>query len=137
VAASDYLAVLGRHPHDPATWYDLGVLAQSTGDMTAAERDYSASVAGDPGFAPAFFNLGVALGRTNPSLAMGYYRQVVALEPGDAAAHLNLGLLLRWVGQQSAGDDEVHRAVSLDHSLSGRNTAVGAMAAVTSWHSIT
>jgi hypothetical protein len=120
LAANDYLRSLNLEPNDKLVWYDLGLIEQQAGVEASAEHDYEASIAHDPRFVPALYNLGTLVASTDPARATTLYERVIAIQPKDAEAHLNLGFALHALGKVAQGNAEIAEAVRLDRALSSR-----------------
>lgn len=70
-----------------APWNELGVLQRRQGRFAEAEQSYLKAVAADPGYANAYFNLGVLyeLYLQRPELALDQYARFRELEAADPA----------------------------------------------------
>ena len=89
--------------------------------MTAAETDYRKTIAIDPKYAPALYNLGIILADAgNKTEAIDLYRRATVADPNFARAFLNLGLLLFDNGDQGASAIALTKAVRLDPTLLAR-----------------
>jgi len=89
-------------------------------DIWLAPHDYQESIADDPRYVPAPYNLGTVVASGDPTEAVTLSERVIAIDPGFAQAHLNLGFALQAVGQVVEGDSQIAQAVHLDPSLSSR-----------------
>ena len=101
---ADYETALTTDAGNVLALYNLGLIAQTSGDTEGAEARYRAVLVADAQYQPAVFNLAIvrkALGDLEEAETL--YRRAIELRPGDAGAHLNLGLLLReTVGRSTA-----------------------------------
>lgn len=120
-AGRDYRDAIKKDPSNKIAYYDLAVVDQTKGRLTLAETEYRQALRLDPNFVPALFNLAIvrtAAGSKNE--AVDLYRRAIAAQPSYAAAHLNLGFLLRDIGEVTAGNAELAKAVQIDPSLRSR-----------------
>ena len=115
-----YREALVHNPNNKFAYYNIGVIAQSSGRTRVAQLNYELALAIDPNFTAALFNLGTTLTRTDPAGAARAYRRLVAIQPGNAGAHLNLGYALRALGQNDEARKEFDRAVTLNPKLKSR-----------------
>ena len=119
-AETYYTQALAIQPANAAALYDLGLCQQLTGDATDAETHYRAALAVNPNFVAALFNLATVVTQSAPSEAENLYQQIIQIEPNYANAHLNLGFVLRSLGQITAGNKQLQKAVQIDPKLSSR-----------------
>lgn len=115
-----YRAALADDPSDKFAHYNLGLIAQTQGNESSAVSEYQRTLAVDPQFVPALFNLAVLRTKNDAAEAIELYRKIIGIEPNHATAHLNLGFLLRAFGKATEGKAELDKAVKLDPSLAGR-----------------
>jgi tetratricopeptide (TPR) repeat protein len=123
LAVADFLAVVKADPRDKFAWYDLGDIADQSGQPTQAVADYRRVLAIDGGYVPALYNLAVIETPGAPSTAAQLYERALRVEPGDADAHLNLGYVLKSLGHTSTGDAQIATALRLDPALAARVAA--------------
>jgi Tfp pilus assembly protein PilF len=125
-AKKDFEKVLRSDATNKFAHYNLGYIAQTTGDRGETERQYRAALATDPKFGPALYNLAVAVtadGDTGEAISL--YRQAITADKKDANSHFNLGLLLRQQGKTAEGNTQVRFAVQLNPALAPQATAQG------------
>ncbi len=100
---------------DRETAFRMAVERQQSGAGADAVRIYQKILSADPGYAPAWINLGVALrtlGRIDA--AIGCLRRGAALKPRDAGALSNLGNALRAAGRLGEARDCHLAAIAID-----------------------
>ncbi len=97
--------------------YEKGLEAQRRGKLQEALKLYRASVKSDPGFRPAYNNLGALYSRSGrPDLALGFFK--LALELGeDAAVYFNLGSESYRLEKWKESRQYLVRALKLDPRL--------------------
>ncbi len=113
--------VLEKEPRNKYAFYNLGLIAQVSGDKPVAETNYRQAVSIDPKFTSALYNLAIvrkAVGDTTSAIT--FYRQAIAADPNNPAPHFNLGILLRATGDKALGDAEIAKAVELNPALASR-----------------
>ncbi|GAA4602926.1 hypothetical protein GCM10023195_09360 [Actinoallomurus liliacearum] len=113
-ALIDYTAAARIAPRNAISHYNKGVILQGIGRSTAAELEYLKTLAVDPRFGSALYNLGVLLATTRPAKAISFYERDLRVEPRNAAAHLNLGLLLVGRGESGLGRRHLRTAIRLN-----------------------
>jgi tetratricopeptide (TPR) repeat protein len=90
-------------------------------EIDAAIRDLTTAIKLDPLSVDARLQLALAYGRsTQPSLALGIYREGLALAPNDYRLYNNRGVFLESQGQAEAAIADLSRAIELnakDHIL--------------------
>lgn len=88
---------------------------QQAGRLERAIELYRHLLISQPGFAPAWNNLGVALRATDRfEAAVAALRRGVALGPSDAGAWSNLGNALRSIGDYRAAAEAHERSIALE-----------------------
>jgi tetratricopeptide (TPR) repeat protein len=101
--------------------YNLGLIAQTSGDRAAAEREYRIALALDERFATALFNLAIVRSEAGAlDEAAELYRRLIAIEPRNAGAHLNLGFVLIQKGARAEAKTEFSEALRLEPKLAER-----------------
>jgi len=103
----------------PAALYEMGLTHQQAGEVEAAIGAFSAALAQDPAFAPAYRARAAAyLALGDPAAALADGQMAVALEPRDAAAHALLGeILRRGFRDPLQALDAYNRAARLDPAM--------------------
>ncbi len=119
-AIEEYRKVIDLDPNNKLAYYNLGLIDQQAGRNASAETQYRQTLALDPDYVPALFNLAILRTEPAPTEAIDLYRHIIAVKPDDANTHLNLGFLLKKLGRDTEGDDEISTAIALDPSLTGR-----------------
>jgi Tfp pilus assembly protein PilF len=119
-AVADFLLIVREDPKNQIAWYDLGYIAQENDQDSQAIHDYQSSLAGDPNYVPALYNLAILDTPSAPQTAATLYERAIKVEPDDADAHLNYGFLLETLGQEKASQEQLFRAVQLDPTLKSR-----------------
>jgi tetratricopeptide (TPR) repeat protein len=121
-AKTDFNAVISTDPSNKYSdnsiaYYDLGVIAQSAGQTSAAVGDYQNAIKLNPNYVGAEYNLAIEETASNPQGAITLYRQVILTSPSDVNAIYNLGLLLYETGDKTQGDTYLNQAISIAPSL--------------------
>jgi tetratricopeptide (TPR) repeat protein len=94
-AESLYTTAMRADTADPVLPFNLGNVFQAQGRAPEAKIAWQISVARDPAFAEAWYNLAMAAEDEQQSdLAVAEYRRAVQAQPDYADAHFNLALLL-------------------------------------------
>jgi predicted O-linked N-acetylglucosamine transferase (SPINDLY family) len=82
LAASLYRDWTQRNPDDPllhAVWFNFGVLLSDLGDLAGAAQAFGEAIQRNPGFLPAFVNLGSVHEKLGaPELALAHWSHVTA-----------------------------------------------------------
>jgi tetratricopeptide (TPR) repeat protein len=112
-----YLQVIKTQPSNYFAQYDLGVIAQNTGDSPGALSYYGAALTANPKYVPALYNEATIYAITDPVLAISIYRQVISLQPNAPTASLNLGLLEIKHNAPKRGVKDLAQAVADDSAL--------------------
>ena len=94
-AESLYTTAMRADTADPVLPFNLGNVFQAQGRAPEAKIAWQISVARDPAFAEAWYNLAMAAeDEQQNDLAVAEYRRAVQAQPDYADAHFNLALLL-------------------------------------------
>jgi Tfp pilus assembly protein PilF len=97
--------------------FNLGVIAQQSGDDETAMKDYDAALAIDDAFAQALFNKAILTEHTDLEAAVDLYKKAVAADPKMAAAYMRLGFALVHLGKKDEGAEYLGKGVALDPSM--------------------
>lgn len=116
-AKARYLECLRIEATNPPCLFNSGLIAQTEGRTSDAERDYRRALDADPEFAPALYNLALLRTPADPAEAITLYRRYLEQSPGDAGARLSLGHLLRAQGDGAGAQEQFDLARQLDPSL--------------------
>jgi tetratricopeptide (TPR) repeat protein len=121
LAKAKYQHVVNADPNDRYGWYNLGVLAQGSGDSNAAQTDFLKAIAIDPNFEASLYEEGLVRYHANdvPG-AVSYLSRAVVANPQDACAHWALGIaLMRSDGRARSerGLTELRTALKVDPAL--------------------
>jgi len=102
-------------PDDAEAHFNLGVVNQGQGLLTAALANFSRSAELVPDSAGAHYNRGTALHElSRPEEAVEAYRTAIASAPGYAPAHAGLAFVLRSLGELEAAAESYEQALRLD-----------------------
>jgi Flp pilus assembly protein TadD len=95
-----------------APWNELGVMQRRQGRFADAEQSYLKSEAADPGFASAYFNLGVLyeLYLQRPELALEQYARFRELEAADPVG----GDVDKWIADLKRRTRTVERSAQAE-----------------------
>ncbi len=101
-------------PHDPQSFYRLGLKRHADGRFVEAIDCFQAALEAWPDFPQAHNDLGCALSASgNYRQALGHFRRATELKPDFADAHNNLGCALRSQHQFEAALASFQFAISL------------------------
>ena len=141
IDASPHVSASTAAALTPAALVARGTAAHQRFDLEAAERDYRAALAEDPGYPPALHYLGVVhYQRHQLDEALPLLERAVQAAPREPEFHNNLGLALAAAQRASEAVAAFRQALALkpDHAgawsnlglaLQGRNEVSGAVAA--------
>lgn len=110
-----------------ATLSDIGTQVKLEGDVNKAMSHYREAISVDPSYAPALYNLGVALHELGQSAAAeARYAEAAALDPKHADALCNLGVMRKLRGDVagSVAAYEACLAVNPNHAHGTSNMAI-------------
>lgn len=119
-AAAAYRLVIAREPTNKFAYFNLGLIAQTRGDLTQAETLYEQALEVDENFTPAMFNLAIIVTKSQPFRAIKLYRRLLEIDRSNAEAFLNLGYVLEDQGKLNAARKAIRRAIELEPSLRER-----------------
>jgi Tfp pilus assembly protein PilF len=115
-ARAHALVVLEQAPADIESRLFLGTLAETRGDLAAAEKWYREILELDPGYGPAANNLAYILVRQDAHLSEALQLATLALEkmPDDPLVLDTMGLILLRQGKAASALDYLSRSVDRD-----------------------
>lgn len=116
-ARSTFENVLALDADNVYAHYNLGVIAQQSGDDTQAVASYDEALASDDAFAPALYNKAILTESDDLRAAVELYRRAVAADPTMAAAFMRLGFALVHLGEKDEGATYLAKGVELDPSM--------------------
>ena len=121
-ARNDYSAIIALDPQNRSgdnlyAYYNLGVIDQTQGHLSAAETEYQSALQINSKYLNAMYNLAVAETTTAPRAAIAQYRALLRLKPGDINSTYNLGLLLYDSGEIAQGRILLKQAIRADPAL--------------------
>jgi tetratricopeptide (TPR) repeat protein len=113
-----YNEILGSDPGNKYAHFNLGQIAQTSGDLDTAITQYLAALESDPDYGPALYNSGLAYG-ANEDLTNGIamLRRALVVSPESARTMFNLGTMLIADGSEAEGADFIAQAVAIDPTL--------------------
>jgi tetratricopeptide (TPR) repeat protein len=98
-AKTEFEKAVKADPNNRYDWYDLGVIAQSSGDTRTAQADFLRAIAIDPKFESALYGEGLLRFRADDrSGAITYLSRAVTQNAKNSCAHWALGYALRSEG---------------------------------------
>jgi len=121
-----FLRAHEARPAMPEPLHNLGLLDQSSGDLSGARGWFERALAADPGFAPAYNSLGrleAQEGRLDR--AIPHFQKAVALDDEYAEAQYNLGRLLQQANEHQQALPHLERAAALRPRLAEAHMALG------------
>jgi tetratricopeptide (TPR) repeat protein len=100
--------------HCAASWNELGMAQRQQGRFRDAEQSYLKAITADPGYANAYFNLGILyeLYLARPELALEQYARFRELKAGDPAA----GDVEKWIADLSRRTKPIERSAQVEDS---------------------
>lgn len=114
-AADAYGRALKFDPHNARVNANLGVLYESQGQLTLAERHLRAAVQTEPDNAPAHNNLGVVLYRQGKyDAALIEFNRTLQLDPRYLDAYTNKGLIYTRWGQLEDAERAFRQVLAID-----------------------
>lgn len=116
-AGRTFEAVLLLEPDNAYAHYNLGFVAQQSGDAATAIGEYSEAISSDPELAPALYNLGLLTEDADLEASVDLYRRVIAVKPDDAATHMRLGFALRHLGHEAEAEESLAKGIELDPAM--------------------
>ena len=117
VATTTFQKVLAINPSNVYANYDLGWIAQSTGNSNKAISYYNKALAANAAYTPAMYNEAILLESSHPLQAIAVYQKIVSLDPKASSAYLRLALVQAEQGDTTAAKANYAKAVSIDPAL--------------------
>ena len=116
-ATAAFHKVLAIEPGNVYANYDLGVIAQRTGNPGQAVSYYNKALAGNATYTPAMFNEAILLERSQPRRAIAMYQKIVNINPKASTAYLRMALVQAKRGDLTGAMANDAKAVSIDPAL--------------------
>lgn len=108
------MEMLQHMPKDAASWNDLGIAREETGELESARDAYVRATELDPAYSRAWNNLGrLDLEQGQEPAALAHFSRAVSVGPRNAAAHANLGMLQLRRGDARASEVAYRRATEI------------------------
>jgi len=117
-ARTNFQGVLAISPLNVYANYDLGVIAQNTGDSDAALTYYNKALVSSPEYTPAMYNKAILLESSEPKQAIAVYQKIVSIDAKASTAYLRMALLQSEIGDIAAAKANDAKAVSLNPAFS-------------------
>jgi tetratricopeptide (TPR) repeat protein len=121
VAATSFQNVLAINPSNVYANYDLGVIAQSTGNSNEAISYYNKALAANAAYTPAMYNEAILLESSQPRQAIAVYQKIVRINPRASTAYLRMALVQAEQGDITDAKANDAKAVSIDPAFSKYN----------------
>jgi tetratricopeptide (TPR) repeat protein len=118
VATTTFKKVLAINPGNVYANYDLGWIAQSTGNSNEAIGYYTKALAANAAYTPAMYNEAILLETSHPQQAIAVYKKIVSIDPKASSAYLRLALVQAEQGDTTDAKANDAKAVALDPALS-------------------
>ncbi len=113
-AVADKFDTVPTPPVAAQTHFAAGQLAESRGDLDAAEGQYRAAIKLLPDDADALYRLGMILTAERKPDAVSIWQQYVHATGGTAAAYSDLGFALDLAGRPGEAEEAFHKGVLQD-----------------------
>jgi tetratricopeptide (TPR) repeat protein len=117
-ATTTFKKVLAIAPSNVYANYDLGWIAQSTGNSAEAISYYNKAIAANATYTPAMYNEAILLESSHPQQAIALYQKIVGVNPKASSAYLRMALVQAEQGDVTEAKANDAKAVSIDPSLS-------------------
>jgi tetratricopeptide (TPR) repeat protein len=117
-ATTTFRKVLAINPSNVYADYDLGWIAQSTGNSSEAIGYYSKALAANAAYTPAMYNEAILLESSHPQQAIAVYQKIVSIDPRASSAYLRLALVQAEQGDTTEAKANDAKAISIDPALS-------------------
>jgi tetratricopeptide (TPR) repeat protein len=96
------------------TQYWLGAALIKQGHVREAENYFKEAIKAQPGFAPAYYNLGIlSAARGDMRRAIEYFTETLMLDPQNAEAHTSLARVLAEQGRKEAAAKHLQEAIRI------------------------
>jgi Tfp pilus assembly protein PilF len=116
-ATAAFHNVLAIEPSNIYANYDLGVIAQRTGNTGQAVSYYNKALAGNTTYTPALYNEAILLESSQPQQAIAMYQKIVSINPKASTAYLRMALVQAGQGDLTRARANHAKAVSIDPKL--------------------
>ena len=116
-ARANFQNVLAISPGNVYANYDLGVIAQNTGNSNEALNYYDNALATNAVFTPAMYNEAILLESSQPRQAISLYQKIVTINTKAATAYLRMAFLQAEQGDLTDAKANDAKAVSLNSAL--------------------
>jgi tetratricopeptide (TPR) repeat protein len=117
-ATTTFRKVLAINPSNVYANYDLGWIAQSTGNSNEALSYYNKALAANAAYTPAMYNEAILLESSHPQQAIAVYQKIVSIDPKASSAYLRMALVQAELGESTEAKANDAKAVSIDPALS-------------------
>ena|SRR5579863_1622293 len=117
-AKTNFQNVLAISPRNVYANYDLGVIAQNTGNSSQAFTYYDNALAVNANYTPAMYNEAILLETSEPEQAIAMYQKIVSIDPHASTAYLRMALVQADLGDIAAAKANDAKAVSIDPAFS-------------------
>jgi tetratricopeptide (TPR) repeat protein len=117
-ATTSFQKVLAINPSNVYANYDLGWIAQSTGNSNKAISYYQKAIAANAKYTPAMYNEAILLEGSHPQQAIAVYQKIVSIDPKASSAYLRMALVQAEQGDITEAKANDAKAVSIDPALS-------------------
>src|SRR5579862_8499733 len=116
-ATATFQDVLAISPGNVYANYDLGVVAQNTGNSAGAISYYNKALAENRAYTPAMYNEAILLESSQPRQAISLYQKIVTINTKAATAYLRMAFLQAEQGDLTDAKANDAKAVSLNSAL--------------------
>ena len=113
-AAATFQDVLAINPDNYYASYDLGVVAQNTGNPGGAISYYNRALADNGGYTPAMYNEAILLEKSQPHQAIALYKKIVSLNPRASTAYLRMAFVQAEEGDLTDAEANHAKADSIN-----------------------
>ena len=110
--------MLAINPSNVYANYDLGWIAQSTGNSNEAISYYNKALAANAAYTPAMYNEAILLESSHPQQAIAVYQKIVSIDPKASSAYLRMALVQAEQGNITDAKANDAKAVAIDPALS-------------------
>ena len=104
-------------PENLYALYNLGLIAQQSGDTAQALDYYDRALEAKGDYVPALINKAILLETSDLEQSVRLYRQVLKADEKQAAAHMRLGFALLHLGDKDEAERHLTRGLELDPSM--------------------